>query len=231
MSIQRSAGMSPETDAEGGVENYLLQHPDFFERHLPLLGTLRLPHPSGAAVSLVERQVSLLREQNAQLKQKLVDLVNIARENDRLTERMHRLSLALMEAGTLDQILQSVEEALRNDFQADVVVLRLFGTVPEATRPRGEDPASELFPDLLKSRRPLCGRLKSEQLEYLFAGRAREVGSAAVVALGQRCSYGLLALGSEDPKRFHSGLGKVYLSHLGELVSAALRSHVGTGAL
>ena len=45
--------------SEADVANYLANHPDFFERHLPLLRRLSIPHQSGSStVSLVERQVS-----------------------------------------------------------------------------------------------------------------------------------------------------------------------------
>jgi len=54
------------------VAEYLQTYPDFFERNGPLLAKLRLPHlrDAGATVSLVERQVEVLRERNQSLERK-----------------------------------------------------------------------------------------------------------------------------------------------------------------
>ena len=49
---------------ENEVADFLRTHPDFFERHLALLTELVVPHSSrGGAVSLLERQVGVLRDQ------------------------------------------------------------------------------------------------------------------------------------------------------------------------
>ena len=77
----------PQTDApdvdETQIAAYLQSNPEFFERHPAVLAKLRLPHaPGGAAVSLVERQVAVLRQSNIKLERKLRDLLDVARGND-----------------------------------------------------------------------------------------------------------------------------------------------------
>lgn len=47
---------------EAQVAEFLQQHPDFFTRNAKLLEKLHVPHETGRAVSLVERQTSVLRE-------------------------------------------------------------------------------------------------------------------------------------------------------------------------
>ena len=86
-------------DAES-VSRYLLTHPDFFLRHPDVLRQIQVPHGSGNAVSLVEKQVSLLREQNEQTQKRLYDLIEIARQNEELARRMHALALTLMVCAT-----------------------------------------------------------------------------------------------------------------------------------
>ena len=91
MSIEHKAGLSGDSLSSDSIVDYLLSHPEFFEAHPELLVKLKVPHPSGTAVSLIERQVEVLRGQNRQLERKLVDLIEVARANDTLIERIHRL--------------------------------------------------------------------------------------------------------------------------------------------
>ena len=113
---------------EKSVADYLQAHPDFFERHQSLLTTLRIPHRPGAAVSLVERQVSSLRQKNLQLERKLRDLVDVARSNDDLADKIHSLATRLLAAGSRAQAVDVAEELLRSSFNADQPVLVLFET-------------------------------------------------------------------------------------------------------
>ena len=57
------------------VARYLRTHSDFFKHHTDLIETLAIPHETGVAVSLVERQVELLRNKNKELDQKLHQLI------------------------------------------------------------------------------------------------------------------------------------------------------------
>jgi len=43
------------------VASYLKKHPDFFINRDSLLAEITLPHESGQAISLLERQVKILR--------------------------------------------------------------------------------------------------------------------------------------------------------------------------
>ena len=87
MSTQRKRGFEETVTDEEAVAQYLQNHPEFFEGYADLLARMRIPHPAGGAVSLVERQMSILRQQNRQFERKLVDLVEVARSNDQLTSR------------------------------------------------------------------------------------------------------------------------------------------------
>lgn len=214
------------------VAEYLRANPDFFERNGELLIRLRLPHESGNAVSLVERQVKILRDQNEQLKTKLMDLVNVARDNDRLTERMMRLTLNLIEAESLDQLIQALSDTLFSEFQADSISILLFENdrlpegLPQQIRIRREDPALSIFDNFFRLDRPLCGRLRSEQMKFLFGDSIDRVKSAVLVPLGRHSEFGMLAIGSEDGERFHPGMGTLFLKQLGTLISSLLRRHL-----
>lgn len=221
----------PRFDADGideaGVIEYLLQNPDFLERHPQLLAELRIPHPCGPAVSLLEHQARVLRERNRILQARLDELLAVARDNDRLADRIHRLTLELMDAQNLEAAVFCLKDELRSNFQCDAVTVKLLGEGDAAVdwvRPN----AAELraFPGLLNDPRPLCGRLQHEQLEFLFGDSATAIGSAALVPLADGQVVGLLAVGSYQPDRFHPGMGTVFLRQLGATAGRALRRHL-----
>ena len=217
---------------ESTVADYLRDNPDFFVNNASLLATLEIPHVCGPAVSLVEHQVKVLRAQNQQLKRKLMDLVHVARDNNRLNERMHQLTLGLISAGSLEALLDTLRENLQGEFKADTVTLRLAG-IPEAlARECGVDtyrpdaPELEHFQSFLKACRPQCGRFKKQQLQYLFGDQADAIESVALIPLGTRSAYGLLAIGSQEASRFHPGMGTLFLTHLGELMGLLLSAYL-----
>ncbi|MCW9058698.1 MAG: DUF484 family protein [Gammaproteobacteria bacterium] len=214
------------------VAEYLREHPEFFNEQTELVAELRIPHPVGPAISLLERQVTVMRDQNRDLKRKLMDLVQVARDNDRLNERMHQLILDLIKAGSLEQVIDTLNDHLRGEFKADTLSLLLYDMDRNRARECGilpiarDDAALEHFASFHKSGRPLCGRLKQAQLEFLFGDQAPAVGSAALVPIGRDASQGMLAIGSSEANRFHPGMGTLFLSHLGELISAVLEPHL-----
>jgi len=221
---------------EQGVANYLRSHPNFFEDKPSLLSDLRVPHQTGSAVSLVERQVATLRESNENRQAQLDGLIQIARDNDRLNTHLHQLTLQLMEAGELETLLSIISDRLKDDFDADLVSVYLScSPVSEAHSSLPEfvtDIAAfnRSFKSVLKNTRggtkPYCGRLKSEQLQVLFVGRAEEVGSSALLPLGDKDSFGLLAIGSLDRNRFTLGTDTHFLARMAEIISAALGKHL-----
>ncbi len=236
MNKQTARGLDTETLAEKAVVDYLQQNPDFFERNAPLLTKLRLPHDRGpATVSLVERQVQVLRDKNQLLESKVREFVDVARSNDSLTSKIHRLSTRLIRARGALQIVEALETALREDFGASEWLLVLTRKdLPQlarlenrhlrlASRDTAELKAFETF---FESSRPRCGQIRDSQRDYLFGADTIEIGSAALIPLsstdGAGANYGLLAIGSHDAERFHPTMSTDYLVHIGELVSAAV---------
>jgi uncharacterized protein YigA (DUF484 family) len=219
---------------EKTVADFLRDNPEFFHNNASLLASLQIPHAVGPAVSLVEHQVKVLRDQNSQLKRKLMDLVHVARDNNRLNERMHQLTLGLVKAHSLEALLDTLRENLLGEFRADTVVMRLSGMTEAQARECGVDlyepDAAELqhFEVFLKTSRPQCGRFKQEQLQYLFGDQAQAIESAALIPLGYHGQQGMLAIGSREASRFHPGMGTLFLTHLGELMDQLLTEHLKT---
>lgn len=217
------------------VADYLRGHADFFERHPLVLLGLKLPHRTGgAAISLVERQVEMLRQRSSQLERQLRDLVAVAKENDGLVEKMHRLALRLISAPTPEAKLGELETALREEFRAERALLVLFQAAVPATFARdgfvkrldAADPTLRPFATFLRAGRPRCGVMRDRQKD-IFDRDADGIQSAAMVPLGALTELGLpslgfLVIGSRDPEHFHPGKRMDFLGRLGELVTAAL---------
>lgn len=217
---------------ERRVEAYLAEHPRYFERHQRLLAELWLPHESGGAVSLVERQISLLREENRSLRRRLASLTRNAQDNERLQSRLQRLSIDLMGRCEISEVHEALKRSLHVDFRADAFALRLLlpamvhPEVPAGLRFAVDGTERAMFSAVLEAGRPSCGTADRDQLAPLFGDAAGQLGSAALVPLGRGPRRGLLAVGSRDPQRFHARVGTLFLDQLGALVTGAVKRYL-----
>ncbi len=213
----------------------LKDHPDVFNRHPELLTEMKVPHESGTAVSLIERQILVLRQKNEQLDKRLCDLMDVARDNERLAQSRHRIALNLLGARDLEDVISIVLDELSNELKADYAVVRLFSDEPEQF---------ERYPDLFVSREadglkafktmsehknPVCGRGTTEQKAFLFDD-ASQIESVAIIPLTAGSDLGLIGLGSESVTRFQATMGTDFLNQIGELISAALAIHLEAGS-
>jgi len=210
-------------DAEQ-VAAYLRRHPEFFVEHDELIPEMRIPHDSGSAVSLVERQVRLLRERNIEMRHRLAQLMDVARDNDRLFEKTRRLVLDLLDATSLEDVVSTVEDSLRHEFQVPFVSLILFS---DSNLPVGRSVSSaeahQAIGGLLSGGKTVCGVLRPHELTFLFGeAEGANVGSAAVVSLSYQGLHGVLAIGSSDPQHYKSSLGTLFLGYVAEVLARVL---------
>ena len=232
MSTQTARGLPAGQTDEERIERYLTLNPDFFERHQQLLARMRLPHMrTGSTVSLVERQVEVLREQKTDADRRLAEFIAVARANDQLAERIHRFTRRLLRADSAAAALGALEASLREDFDAFHSVLLLTAPIDSLRdvelgtflRRLGADDANfRTFDALLATGKPRCGQVRDSQREFLFGPEAASIGSVALVPLGEAGSVGLLALGSAERERFHPGMSTEFLKRMGELITDAL---------
>ena len=218
--------MSPDD-----VARYLRSNPKFFEQHPELLDSIRVTHPyGGRAIPLAERQTVALREKAKSLEGRLGELLQFGEQNDVISERVHRLSVALVGAPDFPALARALYFHLREDFAVPHVALRVWGksvpvdfreaqAVSEAQRQAAETMGA-----------PMCGPASATPAggAFLpwFEEAAEHVRSLALVPLGETSVFGLLALASEDPQRFYPEMGTLYLRRIGELCAAGVAARL-----
>ncbi len=216
------------TISENQVEDYLHHHPEFFHDHLDLLENLSIPHPSGEAVSLISKQLEIFRTKHQELESQLGALIEIARENDTAFNRMHELTLAMLEAKTLDQVMTNLSQVLSECFLTDFVAIKIITDRNDesignlAVAPNDSD--LKHFSQELDNNQPKCGRLTLAQAHFLFGESAGEVKSCAIIPMVFTKLEGLLAIGSRDDTRFHYSMGNLFLTQMGEIIGTRLIS-------
>ena len=223
--------MTDSTDTLGAheVATWLRRHPEFLRQFPDLAGSLVVPRESGPAASLASYQLDLLREKNRELTRRLHELFANAQENERLSVRIHQLTLALMRQTSAVDTLRAMAASLAEDFNGDIVRIILLKPID------GVEPADWLdvigpgdmrfkpFADFLAGDEPLCGRLQPAKHHVLYGERVDDVQSTALFS-----AHGLamIAVGSREPNRFYPGMGTLFLRMMGESFGAALSRYV-----
>lgn len=206
------------------VARYLRDHPEFFNQYADALAHISIPDPHGGrAVSITERQMGALRDQAKRLESRLAELLRYGEENDVLSAKTQRLATAMMAANAAADVLLVLYAHLGGSFAIPHVAVRLWG-IP------GDPGSLEFLPlgaaaqEFVGAQQtPYCGPGGGPDVEAWFGADGSRVRSVALVPLrnGEQ-TFGLLALGSEEPERFYPAMGTLYLERIGELAAAAL---------
>lgn len=222
-----------DTEFEHDIVRYLRDHPAFFEAHQDVLAGMVLAHESGSAVSLIERQVQILREQKEEQKRKLQSLINTAQNNEKLNTNVNTLILELLDASSLDDVLNVIQQRIRADFEADAIVVKLLASGNDVLKEHAEltawqQPALAIGEKVMTARKPVCGSFNTEQMQALFDDA--DIQSAGIVPLAKdknsKNCYGIIAIGSYDPQRFRADMGTLFLSLLGQVLTRILKRHL-----
>jgi uncharacterized protein YigA (DUF484 family) len=215
---------------EEQVLAYLKAQPDFLTRHPDLLETLQLQHTSGSAVSLIERQVEVLRGRSQRLEDRLTQLLENARDNERRATNVHRLARTLIRAPTLAAAIVGLQQCMREDFNIDEAWVGVVPGLLKRSDIEGlhkldaEGAVARQFENFLRTKLIECGPLSEARARLLFPKAAELPQSAAVVPLERDKNLGMLVLASCDPQRFQPRQGKLFLEMTAELVAAAVRA-------
>ena len=209
------------------VKDYLLQHPEFFNQHPALLRDLDIKHDSGTAVSLVERQIQLLRDKNASLEKKILHLVQIAQDNEILKEQLHRIARRLIEIDHNKNIIRIINDLLNNEFPSLQIRLGLYHvaaeyTVPDENNITTADLDYVFYKQIIMENCRDCIFLRGKGLVDLFVKRV-DVKSGVAIPLRSNKNFGVLLLGSSNENRFYEGMGTLFLEYLADLLSRKLK--------
>lgn len=212
------------------IKQYLQDHPEFFGEHPDLLEALRLPHPyenEKRVVSINERQTILLREKNALLQDKLQSLMEIGEKNDVISEKIHRLTVALLGFDSLAEMLHGLQYFLYEDFSIPHVVLRLWQVDASDAQLQPETPEFESVSENVQKLaqamiHPYCGSQVEDEIRQWFGKDAEYLQSFAIIPLKQQRDMGLLVMSSPEVERFYPDMGTLYLERLGELISSSM---------
>lgn len=206
------------------IAAYLRRHPDFFIEYESLLPELALPHHTGEhAISLVERQVSVLRSRNREVRNRLNRLLETARDNDRLFQKTRQLVLRLLEQDSIDAVVDTVLASLRDDYGVDACSLTLIAQPLMAVENAvvvSLEHARNHIGALLNTRQPTCGHLRPAEMAFLFPEASLEIRSAALVQISDADNLlGILAIGSADADHYRSNMGTLFLSYIGDVLN------------
>ncbi len=216
--------------SEEQVIDYLESHPDFFSDKDDLLADLIVPHKQDQTVSLVERQVSLLRERSMVARHKLDEFVASAKENNEIFEKSRRLILEMIEAQDPDQFFSALEKSFKQDFGCHAYSLIIFSDRPHQinhfTTSVSEVAAREFIGSLIRARQPTLGILRPAEQDFLFRHQSEKVKSAAVLSVRKNRQIALLAIGNEDANYFKPGMGTVFISFIADALAQLIPKHI-----
>ena len=210
------------TDAD--VVQYLRDNPDFFIAKDDLLAGMRIPHDSGQATSLIERQLAVYRERNVELRQRLSDLLENARRNDKLFGKTKRLVLALIDAQNWIDIEAALDDSLRQDFNVDHWSL-LYFTDHQLEHPlrsiSNKDQQREIH-RLFKGHRAFCGQLTDETMDLLLDENHSSAESIAAAQIRNGQQTGVISVASDDPKFYRSSMDTLFLDYIADVLGLIL---------
>lgn len=217
--------------SEKEVAAYLSANPDFFASRDNLLLKLKLPHNDKGTVSLVEKQVEVLRERQKKTRKQLNEFIKSAERNHEIFEKSKKLILNLIAAKTSTEFFGALEKSFKKDFKCKAYSLIVFGDKPRQinhfTSAVRAASAREYVGALMRSREPTLGVLRSDEQDFLFRHKSEDVKSAAVIAVRDKNKQiALLAIGSEDARYFDSSMDTLFIGFIAETLAKLLPRHI-----
>ena len=211
------------------VRDYLTEHPNFFEENPDTLEAINVSHDSGKAISLVERQITIMRDKNKALSAQVEQLIETAKNNDQLLAKTNQLVLKLIQAEDLNSLIEALDTSLKNDFNTEFYSLTLIDKGLYASKTAAnlvsEEDAQSKISSLLSAQKAVSGILREEQINFLFEQSANSVASVIALPLNSSEPFGILALGSSDADFYSHGIGTVFIDYVGALLNELIPRH------
>ena len=205
------------------IKDYLQANPTFFDDNPDILELVSLPHKNGGAISLIERQISLLRKRDLELSNHISGLLGRAQDNEQLFKKTSRLIVSLIVATNLTAVIDALSKSLSTDFQVEFHQLVLFGEYSLTPTPHARIIAMKAaklqIGSLLEKKAPLSGILTNKELHFIFEGRSKEIQSTATAILSNGPVFGILAIGNSDPNYYNNAIDTLFFSQIAEVLS------------
>ena len=212
------------------VRDYLTKNPDFFEQNSDIFEVINISHDSGKAISLVERQIGIMRERNSEMITQIDQMQAAAKDNALLMEKTNRLVLNLVQANDLNSLGKALTVSLKSDFSTEFFSLTLINKDPAVTKNAvnfvSENEAKSIIGNILSAKKAICGKRKHEEISLLFGNQAEEIGSVLALPLRTTNTFGVLALGHSDPEFYTKEIGTVFIDYIGDLLSELIPKHI-----
>ncbi len=206
------------------VISYLNDNPDFFMQYPELAASLKVASKNGQLTSLVNHQVNVLQEKNRALNLRLHSLIENARDNQAMMDRLFDLLNALSLHADLAAYIEGYQQFIRAQFKSDVFQLLLSDEALQdigGVRPMDAEIRTQ-FSAVTEHNKTISGRLSAEKCALLFGRTERAVASAIVLPLGDSAAHGLMAFGSHTEDTFHPELSSDILQKLAEILARKL---------
>jgi uncharacterized protein YigA (DUF484 family) len=211
------------------VRDYLIDHPNFFEENPDVLEAINVSHDTGKAISLVERQITIMRDKNKALSGQVEQFMVTAKNNDQLLTKTNQLVLKLIQAEDLNSLVEALDVSLKNDFNTEFYSLTLIDkglfTYKTTANLVSEEDAKSKISSLLSTKKAVSGVLQEEQVNFLFEQSASSVASAIALPLHSSEPLGILALGSSDAGFYSHDIGTVFIDYIGALLNELIPKH------
>ena len=209
------------------IAEYLILNPNFFEENPEVLNSIEIIHESGAAVSLIQKQVELLRSNYNSTTDKLMELLRIAKNNEDIFILTKELILSLIDALSIEEIVVLLEKSFVADFGAKNSKV-LFFTESSKNLPKGRiknpSEATNILGNLLKPGKIFCGEVNKDVAKFIF-NQKTSVKEMALVPLNSSSLLGLIALGSDQPGKYSDNKDTLFLDFIAEVVSKLIDGH------
>lgn len=214
------------------VRDYLRNNPDFLEQNPDILEAMNVSHNSGKAISLVERQVTVMRDRNKEMSRRLEQLLSSANENALLLEKTKRLVIKLLGAKDLQSLVETLYSSLDKDFSTEFYSLTIIADNAIISKSMAnvvtEQQAKDVIGAILLANKAVCGVIRDEETALLFGNST--IGSAVALPFRSRGIQAVIALGNSDPKFYSRDIGTVFIDYIGDLLTELLHRHIDTTA-
>jgi uncharacterized protein len=219
-----NSSLNPITEQD--IADFLVNTPDFFERHAELLSSVQLNSGHGKrAISLQERQAEMLREKIKVLERGLMDMIRYGNENMQIADKLQRWTRKLLLVTDVRELPALIASNIKEEFLVPQVAIKVWGIDEKYTN---EAFASEVSEDAKTFASSLTLPFVGLNTNFEATAWLEKLDQAVSVALiplkaaDSATALGLLVLASPDAQRFNSGMGTDFLERIGEVASAAL---------